>query len=150
MSDFTIDDINNLQRFAENIDEVLALWYEPDSAGGCPAVPDVLVPEPSAKSPNMGQQPLSGSGFSGFTDATQLFLSYDDARRALVGDPGEFATVPTSSALAAFVDGLKHLSAVAKAIYQNYDSANSQEKLSIDQINAQLNTPLPATSPQGS
>ena len=149
MSDFKIDDINNLQNFADQMDDLLSYWFAVDKAGGCAALPDQLVPEPQALKPNMGQQDSSGR-LSGFTDGEQLYLSYNDARRELVGDPGEFGGNPASSSLAAFVDGLKHLSATVRSIYQNYDSVNSDDKLSVDAIKTMLNSPLPPAGSTGS
>lgn len=155
MSDFKINDINKLQDFANMIGTVLEYWFSisqssgssggssPTSptgpAGGCRALDSVLVPDPNKLLPNMGQLKASGD-LSQFYDAIDLYRSYNDARRALVGDPGELLS-PTSSSLAAFVDGLMHLQATAVAIYQNYDAASQDDKLGIDQVSALLNAP---------
>ena len=149
MSDFKIDDINKLKHFADQMDELIGNWFTVDKAGGCAALSDLLVPDPLAFKPNMGQLDKSGK-LNEFTDGVQLYGSYNDARRDLVGDPGEFTSDPTSSSLAAFIDGLKHLSATVLSIYQNYDSANSDDKLSVDQIKTMLNSPLPQPGPAGS
>jgi hypothetical protein len=140
MSDFKIDNIGKLQDFSNLIHDLIAYWFTPDSAGGCRALPDVLVPDPNTLSPNMGQLTKTGD-FSAFYDAVDLYRSYDDSRRGVVGDPGQFSSAPASSSLAAFVDGLNHLEATALAIYQNYDAARQDDKLSVDQITAQLNAP---------
>jgi hypothetical protein len=76
-------------------------------------------------------------------------MSYNEARRHLVGDPGEFSSNAGSSSFGAFVDGLKHLSATVRSIYNNYDSANQDDKLSVDQIKTMLNSPLPQPGPTG-
>lgn len=148
MSDFKIDDINNLLNFANQMDDLISYWFTVDKVGGCAALPDQLVPEPAALKPNMAQQNSSGR-LSGFTDAEKLYLSYNDARRELVGNPAEFGSDPGSSSFAAFVDGLKHLSATVRSIYQNYDTANKDDKLSVDQIKTMLNSPLPQPGPTG-
>lgn len=149
MSDFKIDDINNLQSFADQMDELISYWFGVDKAGGCAALPDQLVPEPQALMPNMGQQNSAGR-LSGFTDGEQLYMSYNEARRELVGNPGEFNADPGSSAFAAFVDGLKHLSATVRSIYQNYDTVNKDDKLSVEAIKTMLNSPLPPAGSTGS
>lgn len=146
MSDFKIDDIANLKDFATIVDELVSYWFTADAAGGCRAVPDVLVPDRNTLKPDIGQVAKSGNDFNQFHDAVDLYRSYDNSRRTLVGDPGQLQTDPTSSSMAAFVDGLNHLKATALAIYQNYDASLHDDKLSVDQISAMLNAP-PAQAP---
>jgi len=165
MSDFHIDDIDKLNDFASMIARLMEHWFGVDPTGqgtgggqggsgqggsgqGGPGqlLDDTLMPAPGKFLPNMGQ--LGGNGdISQFSDAIDLYGSYDDARRALVGNPGEFLTSPTSSSLAAFYDGLNHLYATAVAIYKNYDTAKNDDKLSADQVGAMLNAPPSQQTP---
>ena len=159
MSDFQIDDIGNLNDFASMIARLMAHWFGVDpsgqggsgsggsgSGGSAQLLDDTLMPPPGKLLPNMGQLKANGD-ISQFSDAIDLYGSYDDARRALVGNPGEFLTSPTSSSLAAFYDGLSHLYATAVAIYKNYDAAKNDDKLSADQISAMLNAPPSQQTP---
>jgi hypothetical protein len=168
MSDFHIDDIGKLNDFASMIARLMEHWFgvDPASQGSAPGgagqsssgpsgsgsgaagqlLDDALMPSPGKFLPNMGQLTAKGD-ISQFSDAIDLYGSYDDARRALVGDPGEFMTSPTSSSLAAFCDGLSHLYGTAIAIYQNYDAASNDDKLSADQIAALLNAPPAQQTP---
>lgn len=171
MSDFHIDDINKLNDFASMIARLMEHWFgvDPTSQSGAPGgggqggsgsggagpggagqlLDDALMPAPGKLLPNMGQLKANGD-ISQFGDAIDLYGSYDDARRALVGDPGQFLTSPTSSSLAAFYDGLNHLYGTAIAIFQNYDAAKNDDKLSADQIKAMLDaSPSQQTPPVG-
>ena len=167
MSDFHIDDINKLNDFASMIARLMEHWFgvnptsqsstgQGGAPGGTPGgsgqsgtgqlLDDALMPAPGKLLPNMGQLKDNGD-ISQFGDAIDLYGSYDDARRALVGDPGQFLTSPTSSSLAAFYDGLNHLYGTAIAIFQNYDAAKNDDKLSADQIKAMLNAPPSQQTP---
>ena len=146
MSDFQIDDINNLQYFATMIQDLVQHWFSLHADGSCLALPAALVPDPNTMFPNMAQVGSSG-GFSGFHDAEDLYRSYNDSRRALVGDPGQLTSASTSSSLASFIDGLNHLQTTALAIFHNYDAASKDDKLSADQVAAQLNAPASQPAP---
>ena len=146
MSDFQIDDINNLQSFATMITDIVQHWFLLSTDGSCRALPAALVPDPNTMFPNMAQVGTAG-GFSGFHDAEDLYRSYNDSRRALVGDPGQLTSAPTSSSLASFIDGLNHLQTTALAIFHNYDAASKEDKLSANDVATQLNAPASQSAP---
>lgn len=151
MSDFRIDNINKLNDFASMIARLMEHWFGVGPSGQGTAtgalLDDALMPAPGKFLPNMGQLKNNNSDISQFSDAIDLYGSYDDARSALLGNPGEFLTSPTSSSLAAFYAGLSHLYATSVAIFKNYDAAKNDDRLSADQIQAMLDAPPSQQTP---
>lgn len=134
-------DIANLRQFVQTVDELINRFGVTGAAG---VVPASLHPDPAYLNPDIGQR------LSSFHDAVNLYSSYDLYRGQLVGDPshlGSAAADPTVSSLAAFVDGLRHLSATAKAIHDNYQKAGNEDQFGADQVKALLDAGPPGTQP---
>ena len=147
MSGFEVDSAN-LKYFAELIDEQIGRFAKPASTqpGSTGIVPPLLSPDPANANPDIGQHDKR------FQDAVDLYRSYERYRFQFLGDPSQLGSPdvdPTASSLAAFVSGLLHLSATAKAVAKNYDSAQAEDKFSADQVNAMMDSALSqaATTP---
>lgn len=161
MSDFRIDEIGKLNDFATMIATLMGVYFgadpsnqggtSPSSQGGTSGsqgqlIDDVLIPDPNKLLPNIGQLSESAD-ISQFGDAIDLFDSYNKARRALVGNPGEYLASPTSSSLAAFYDGLNHLYGTAITLYKNYGKAGNDDEFSAEQVRAMLDAPPSTQQP---
>lgn len=146
MSDIDVD-TSNLRYFASQIESLTQRFTYPAGTtgpGGPGIVPTGLHPDPALASPDIGQH------HQGFQDAKDLYNSYEDFRFRMLGDPKDLAAPvvdPLASSLAAFVSGLQHLSATARAIAKNYDDAQGEDKFSADQVNQQLNADLSQAGP---
>lgn len=141
MSDIEVD-TSTLRYFASQIESLTQRFTYPAGTagpGGPGIVPTGLHSDPALVSPDIGQHR------QGFQDAKDLYNSYESFRFRMLGDPKDLAAPavdPLASSLAAFVSGLQHLSATARAIAKNYDDAQSEEKFGVDQVDQALNADL--------
>jgi hypothetical protein len=136
-------DIDNLRKFAAMVDDLARRFT---AGGGTGIVPASLHPDPSLGNPDIGQR------LSTFYDAVDLYFSYDFYRSQLVGDPSQLTSPvadPSASSLAAFVSGLQHLSATAKASADNYQKAGDEDHFDASQVNALLNAASTTSSGSG-
>jgi hypothetical protein len=127
-------DTDNLRWFASMVDDLVSPFT--GANGAKPVVPASLHPDPNHNNPDIGQR------MSNFYDAADLFNSYENYRSVFLGDPGQLkdpVADPWSSSLAAFVSGLQHLRDTATAIADNYDKAQNEAHLGVDQVKALLN-----------
>jgi hypothetical protein len=140
MNDIQVD-ISHLRKFAAMVDE-LAKRFTAQGATGI--VPSLLHPDPAMSSPDIGQR------LSTFSDAVDVYCSYDYYRGQLLGDPTQLTTPvadPSASSLAAFVSGLQHLSATATAIANNYQQKGDEDHFDATQLDALMNAAPTTTSP---